>query len=82
MSQFWEFQEEEEAEVAGLNSCISQPTVLHVHEETEMVQEVSPNDGLFYLSEEEDPLKHATEADVEREGTLTKGRDGSTVDGS
>ena len=47
--------------------CVNQLALLHVNQQSEVSQEVGTEDGLLYISDDENPWKRSSEPKVEGE---------------
>ena len=63
-----------------LGDGVNQSVVGDIDQELEVVQEVSPKNGVLHISDEEDPPKGAPRPQVEGVGLCTEGRDAGVVD--
>ena len=62
-----------------LGESVNQATVLDINQQVGMAQEVSSQDGVLHIRNNEGPLEGPTESQVQAEGTYTMGRDGGLV---
>lgn len=59
--------------------AIQETSALHIDEKVEMTKKVSSDDGMSHVGDDEHPAEDASEAEGEREGTLSVGADRSAV---
>lgn len=60
--------------------CIRQTFPANIHREAKVLQEVGTENGVFDVSDSENPLKCAAEVKVESKRSNTEGRDGRVID--
>ena len=59
---------------------VHQAAAVNVHEEAEVTEEISTEDGVCDIRDDEHPTEGAAQAQVQGEGTFTKCRDSRAVD--
>ena len=62
-----------------LGDSVNQATVIDINQQVEMAQEVSSQDGVLHVRDNEGPLEKLMESQVQAEGAKTVGRDGGLV---
>ena len=62
-----------------LGDSVNQATVIDINQQVEMAQEVSSQDGVLRVHNNEGPLEGMTESQVQAEGLYTVGRDRGLV---
>ena len=62
-----------------LGDSVNQATVININQQVEMAQEVSSQDKVLHIHDNEGPLKGPTESQVQAEGAYTVGHDGGLV---
>ena len=58
-----------------LGDTVNQAMVIDINQQVEMAQEVSFQEGVLHVRDNEGPLEGPTESQVQAEGTNTVGRD-------
>ena len=62
-----------------LGDSVNQATVINLNQQVEMAQEVSSQDKVLHVHDNEGPLEGLTESQVQAEGAYTVGHDGGLV---
>ena len=63
-----------------LGDSVNQATVIDINQQVEMAQEVSSQDGVLHVRDNEGPLEGLTESQVQAEGAYTVGRNRGLVE--